>query len=142
MAIEFFYVYARVFALLALLILICALWVAAELYWSAGVRIGMGATAISMCCALAFLIGVALQHANSSLWFGEMSRELVDASVDELERGRSEAVLNALRQLRDGYRSSPPKDRANYFAMTKNAIADMKTPREADEPSESGPGDE
>lgn len=113
MAIEFFYVYARVLALLALFVVIFALWVAAELYWSAGVRIGMGATAISMCCALAFLIGVAAQYANSSLWFGEMSRELVDASVDELEQGRSEAVLHALRELRDGYRSSPPKDRAN-----------------------------
>lgn len=141
MGIEFFYIYARVFALVALLILIFALWVAAELFWSVGVRIGMGATAISMCCALAFVIGGFLATIQSNIYFGEATYELVDASIDELERGRSDAVLNALQRLCGDYRVSY-ENRGNYHGLVKNAIAEMRSALEAEEPDESEPRDE
>lgn len=114
-----------VIVLLASIACVFALWIVAEFYWSRASRPGMGTAAILICVVLAFFVGGFLEHTHSNLWFGGVTYELVDATVEELERGRHEAVLNTLRRLRDNYRVSY-ENRGKYDVLSRDAITEMR----------------
>ena len=120
--------YWRVFLPLASLVFLIALWIVAECYWSRAARLGLGAVALLICIGLAFLTGSFLEHINSNLWFGRVTYELVNASVEELEQGRHEAVLNALKRLRSNYRVSY-ENRGKYDVLARDAVIEMKSRR-------------
>jgi len=124
----YFHIYERVIVLLASILCVFALWVVAEIYWPRWARIGLGTVVLLICVSLAFMAGAFLEHIDANLWYGGATYGLVDASVEELERGRHDAVLNALKRLRDNYRVSY-ESRGKYDVLSKDAIIDMKSTR-------------
>lgn len=122
----YFHIYERVIVLAAAILLVFALWAAAEVYWPRWARIAAGATALLVGGFLAFIAGGALATANANVSFGVATRGLIDATVEELERGRHEAALDALRRLRDDYQVSY-ENRGNYETLCNDAILRMKS---------------
>lgn len=102
-----------------MLILILALTVGLPFAWFASefqdrrwLRIVAGCGAIATCFLVAAGVGQ-LERLNFNAWYGNLSKELIDTTIVELERGDTERLLAELRHLQS--RLEPTyENRANY----------------------------
>jgi hypothetical protein len=99
-------------------------WFASEFQHRRWLRIAAGAAALSMCFGVAFLAGT-LQMFNANAWFGSATKDLIDATIEELEAGRQERVLSALKKLQHEYRPTY-ENRARYDELAEQAAANMR----------------
>jgi hypothetical protein len=113
-------------AVLVLLLVIAApiAWFASEFQGRRWLRIALGAASLFMCFGVAFLAGK-LEMFNANAWFGFATKDLIDATIDELEAGNEERVVSSLKKLQKEY-SPTYENRARYDELAAKAVADMR----------------
>ena len=100
------------------------LWVVAEFRWSRQARLTFGSLAVLSSFGVAMAVG-SLDRFNSNAWFGHASKQLVEATVVELDAGHTDQVLRTFRQLQEAYQPTY-ENRARYDKLVEQAVADMK----------------
>lgn len=88
----------------ALLILLLAIglpicWVWSEYQERRWLRLLFGALSLIMCALIAVAVG-SMDRLNSNAWYGTASAKLLETTIVEIEAGRTETLLAALRKLR------------------------------------------
>jgi len=99
-------------------------WFASEFQSRRWLRLVLGCLAILLSFGIAAIVG-ALERWNSNAWFGNASKELVDATVTELETGNRDGVLRALKTLQRKY-SPTYENRARYDVLIEETVAQMR----------------
>jgi uncharacterized protein YbgA (DUF1722 family) len=112
--------------LLFLIIAFPIAWAISEFKGSRKVRLALGVGAMAMSFGLAALVGM-LQQFNYNTWFGEYTKKLVDATVQQLEAGNTTNVLSAFKQLQGAYQPTY-ENRAKYNLLVSNAVSSMNQP--------------
>lgn len=133
-----------------ILILVVALpiaWLASEFQSRKEIRIALGIAAIAMAFGVAWIVG-SLDRLNSNMWYGDATKDLIQNTIVELERGHDDRVLTELRVLRSKfhptYESRAAYDElvADYVTAVSNKpiLHERGDPRWVHEtPTESGP---
>jgi hypothetical protein len=113
-------------ALLVLLLVIATpiAWFASEFQERRSLRIALGSAALVLCFGVAFLAGM-LERFNSNAWFGFATKDLIDATIEELESGNEDRVLSSLKNLQQEY-SPTYENRARYDELAAEAVANMR----------------
>jgi len=99
-------------------------WFASEFQGHRWLRLTLGSIAILLSFGVAFVVG-SLERLNSNAWFGRASKDLIDATVTELNSGRRDEVLRAFEDLQRRY-SPTYENRARYDELVKKAVEQMK----------------
>jgi len=96
------------------------------------VRCVLGILAIMFGIGLTVLIFRDLQSFSSALtkfryneFYGETSKKLIDTTVEQLEAGKKQKVLNSLKKLQDKFQATY-ENKANYDKLVGDAVKDMK----------------
>jgi hypothetical protein len=100
-------------------------WFASEFQTRRWLRLTLGCFAILLSFAVADLVG-SVERFNANAWFSLASKELVDATVAELEAGNRDGVLRSLKTLQQKYEPTY-ENRARYDALVAETVADMRT---------------
>jgi len=98
-------------------------WFASEFQGRRWLRLALGSIAILLSFGVAFVVG-SLERLNSNAWFGHASKDLIDATVTELEAGRRDEVLKAFEDLQRRY-APTYENRARYDELVKKAVEQM-----------------
>lgn len=111
-------------------------WFVSEFQDRKSIRITLGIAAISMCYAVAWVMGsLTFMNANSS--FRAASKDLIQNTIVELERGNTERVIVELKKLRS--RFEPSYETNDDFdvkvADYVRAVADLPIEHDAGDPS-------
>jgi len=99
-------------------------WLIAEFSASAVVRRTLGVVTILWSFGVAALVG-GLQNFNANVYFTTASKELLEASVQQLRAGKTEAVIRELSRANDEF-SPTYENRARYKQIVEQAIEGMK----------------
>ena len=99
-------------------------WFASEYQSRRWLRLVLGCLAIVLSFGIAVLVG-STERFNSNSWFGNASKELIDATVAELEAGNEDGVLRSLRTLQQKY-SPTYENRARYDVLVKETVSRMR----------------
>jgi hypothetical protein len=107
--------------LIAVLLPLC--WLLSEFKSSRSLRIALGLASIAFSFVIAWFVG-SLQMFNANAWFGEATRSLVDTTITELDRGHTDQVLSALKNLQLQYRPSY-ESHSRYDQLVNQAVQQM-----------------
>jgi cytochrome c biogenesis protein CcdA len=99
-------------------------WFASEFQGRRWLRLVLGSLAILLGFGVAVAIG-SLERFNSNAWFGNASKNFVDATVAELEAGNRDGVLRSLKILQQKY-SPTYENRARYDALIGETVTRMR----------------
>ena len=113
-----------VLIVVAITIALPVAWFVSEFRGGRGVRLTLGCLAILCGFGVAFIVG-SLERFNSNAWFGHASKQLVDATVSELEAGHTNQILRTFRQLQSAYQPTY-ENRARYDKLVEQAVAEMR----------------
>ncbi len=113
---------------LVLLLVVAApiAWFASEFQERRWLRLALGTCAILVSVGVGALVGC-LERYNSNAWFGGASKDLIDATVTELETGHRDRVLRSLKDLQERY-SPTYENRARYDVLVEEAVEQMRWP--------------
>lgn len=114
----------QAYLFLFLIVVAPVAWLISEFQQRAWLRIFLGVLSISMSFLLASLIGM-LQHLNYNSSYGTASARLLDTTIAELETGRPDRLLQALRQLRGEF-SPTYENRANYDQLVDRFAGQLR----------------
>jgi hypothetical protein len=98
-------------------------WFASEYQERRWLRLVLGCLAILMSFGIAAIVG-SLERFNSNSWFGNASKELVDATVAELEAGNRDGVLRSLKAMQQKYVPTY-ENRARYDVLVDETVTQM-----------------
>jgi hypothetical protein len=101
-------------------------WLVADFRSSAKVRRIFGIIAILWSFAVAAFVG-ALQQLNANSYFTSASKDLLDASVQHLRAGKTDAVIRELSRANDQF-SPTYENRGKYRQIVDDALEGMKKP--------------
>lgn len=87
-------------------------WITAEFQSNRWIRITFGCAAIAMSFLVAFGVG-SLEHFNANAWYGRASKDLIDTTIEELEGGETERLLQELKTLQQQFHPTY-ENRARY----------------------------
>jgi hypothetical protein len=107
--------------LIAILLPIC--WLVSEFRSNRALRITLGLACVAFSFVIAWFVG-SLQLFSANAWFGEATRSLVDTTITELDRGHTDQVLSALKNLRSQYHPNY-ENRARYDELVNQAVQRM-----------------
>jgi hypothetical protein len=99
-------------------------WFASEFQGRRWLRLVLGSFAILLSFGVAALVG-SLERLNSNAWFGVASKDLVDATIAELEAGNRDGVLRSLKLLQQEY-SPTYENRARYDELIEKTVTRMR----------------
>src|SRR5690348_681547 len=99
-------------------------WFASEFQNRIWLRLILGCAAIFLCFGVAFVVG-SLEMFNANAWFGGATQDLVNTAVEQMEAGKTEQVLAALKNLQKTYQPTY-ENRARYDKLVETAVQDMK----------------
>ena len=99
-------------------------WLIADCRSSAKVRRTLGVIAILWSFAVAAFVG-ALQQINANSYFTFASKDLLEASVENLRAGRTEEVIRVLSRANEEFHPTY-ENRARYREIVDQAIEEMK----------------
>ena len=111
--------------ILTLVIVLPLAWLASEFQSRKEIRIALGIAAIAMAFGVAWIVG-SLERLNSNIWYGAATKDLIQNTIVELEKGNDERVLTELQTLRAKFHPTY-ETRADYdklVAAYVNAISD------------------
>lgn len=95
-------------------------WLISEFYPYRYLRIALGIAAISSSIVVAMIVG-SLAHFDANSWYGGASKDLIDASIAELEKGNSEALLKELKVLQSDFQPTY-ENRARYDELVREFV--------------------
>jgi len=111
--------------LILIVIAVPCLWFVADLlHWRAWLRRTLGVLSILLTFGVAF-IGGSLQIFRANLYYGSASKDLIKQTVDELQRGNTNLVIQVLSEL-DAEFQPTYENRANYSTLVEQSIAKLK----------------
>jgi hypothetical protein len=113
---------ADIVVLLAVIIPIA--WFVSEFKSSRRVRLTLGTFAILLSFGIAFVVG-SLDRFNSNAWFGRATKDLIDATISELDAGHQEAVVRSLKDLQIKYQPTY-ENRARYDELVRQTVEQMQ----------------
>jgi hypothetical protein len=99
-------------------------WLIAEFRAGAAVRRALGVVTVLWSLGFAFMSS-SLQQFNSNRYFTTASKELLEASTQQLRAGRTEVVLREWTRANEEFRPTY-EDRARYKEIVDQAISGMK----------------
>ncbi len=99
-------------------------WFASEFQARRWLRPVLGSFAILLSLGVAVVVGKA-ERFNANAWFSVASKNLIDATIAELEAGHQDRVLNSLKTLQQKY-SPTYENRARYDVLIEEAVAEMR----------------
>jgi len=128
--------------LLLLLVIVVGLpvaWFVAEFRGGAGLRRLLGVLAILSACGVAFIVGQ-LNRLSYNAWYGAASKSLIDASIERLQQGDTDAVLSEWRKLQGRFKPTY-EHRAHYDELVKETVRGLGESREVPrQPAAAGGG--
>lgn len=77
-------------------------WLASEFQPRRWLRILLGTLALSLTLFLVITFSI-LERLNYNAWYGHATAEFIDTTIQEIEGGRTEQLLPALRKLREDF---------------------------------------
>jgi len=101
-------------------------WLIAEFRSSAGIRRALGGIAILWSFGVAALVGC-LRDFNANVYFTTATKDLLQASIEQLRAGKAESVLREWSRA-DSQFSPTYENRARYRQTVDQAIEGMKKP--------------
>ena len=101
-------------------------WLVAEFRGGAGTRRTLGIFTLLWSFGVAALVG-ALRDFNANVYFTTATKELLQASIEQLRAGKTEAVLREWSRA-DTQFSPAYENRARYRQTVEQAIEGMKKP--------------
>ena len=99
-------------------------WLIAEFRASVRVRRTLGIITILWSFGIAAMVG-ALQKLNANAYFTGASKDLLEASIQQLRAGRTEAVLREWARANDEF-GPTYENRGRYQQIVESAIEGMK----------------
>jgi hypothetical protein len=99
-------------------------WFASEFQGRRWLRLVLGSFAILLSLGAAAVVG-SLERFNSNAWFGNASKNLVDATIAELEAGNRDGVLRSMKTLQKKY-SPTYENRARYDVLIEETVTQMR----------------
>lgn len=80
-------------------------WIVSEFQPRRWLRVTLGCLAISMCFGVAYVVGT-LERINYNVWFGNVTKDFVDTTIEKLDAGHSAEVLTEMKRLQSQYAPS------------------------------------
>lgn len=102
-------------------------WLLSEFQPRRWLRILLGSLALTMSAFLAFAFSQ-LERFNYNAWYGSSSAELIDATIVEIEGGRTDGLASALRELRADFEPTYTS-RAHYNDLVDEFVNRVKANR-------------
>ena len=99
-------------------------WLKSEFQPRRWLRILLGTLALTVCSFLALKHGQ-LERLNYNAWYGAASVELIDATITEIERGRTRLLVSKLKKLREEFYPSY-ENRGQYDALVRDFVKQLK----------------
>jgi hypothetical protein len=87
-----------VFSILLVALAACVSWVVSEFFSHRGLRIALGVVSLALLLFIAFGLGMAYRYSLRAS-YGYASRQLVEATITEIESGRTDSLLRRMRRL-------------------------------------------
>jgi hypothetical protein len=108
-----------------LLILLLAIglpptWFVSEFSNYRWLRLLLGCSAIGISFLIAYGVG-SLEHLNANVWYGNASQNLVDVTVEEIEKGNGEQVVRELKELQKSFQPSY-ENRGRYDKLVEQYL--------------------
>lgn len=107
--------------ILVLTITLPIVWLASEFQERRWVRIVAGIAAISTSLLVATGIG-SLAHLSANAWYGGASKNLIDTTIEEIERGETERLLEELKLLQEQFQPTY-ENRARYDKLIEEFMS-------------------
>lgn len=95
-------------------------WFGSEFSSYRWLRMLLGCGAIGMSFLIAFGVGK-LEHISASVWYGNASQNLLDVTIEELEKGNGEQVVRELKELQREFHPSY-EDRGRYDKLVEGYV--------------------
>ncbi|MFO0919892.1 MAG: hypothetical protein U0872_16465 [Planctomycetaceae bacterium] len=111
--------------ILFLLALVPIGWICSEFGNNRFLRISLGAISLVMICGLSILGTNVYNRFNYNAWYGFAAKELFHTIVVQIEDGKTDRVLSALKQLDEEF-SPTYENRANYDELVAQAVKQMQ----------------
>ena len=105
---------------LTLVVVLPIAWLISEFQPHRWLRIATGLGTIAMSYFLAAAIG-SFERFNSNAWYGEASWNLIDTTIEEIERGETERLVKELRTLQEQFVPTY-ENRARYDELVQEFL--------------------
>ena len=102
-------------------------WIASEFQPHRWLRACLGALSIVTVGVAAYFVASVGEHLNATAWYSAASRELIDATVAEIEAGNTDRLLAELKRLQSEFQPSY-ENRARYDKLVDEFVARVKQP--------------
>ena len=107
--------------ILILTIVLPIAWIASEFQNHRWLRVLLGCAAIAMSFLVAYGVG-SLEHLNANAWYGGASQNLIETTVEELEKGNTEQVIEELKLLQEQFHPTY-ENRARYDKLIEDYMS-------------------
>lgn len=98
-------------------------WFLSEFQERRWIRIASGCSAIAMSIFVAYGVG-SLEELRANAWYGDASKNLVDSTIEELENGDTEKVIEGLKILQEKFEPTY-ENRARYDELIKEYLKSL-----------------
>jgi hypothetical protein len=113
------------YLVLMLLLVLPGAWLFAEFKAGRSTRILLGVISFIWVGGCAAGLAGLTTTFRYNVGYGGVTRELIDASVRQLEAGQTDQVLSALKKLQSNFQPTY-ENRANYELLVSNAVVELK----------------
>jgi len=113
------------FLLLAVIIALPIAWLVSEFRGSRPLRIVLGVLAVTVTTFCVSALSTTLTGFNYNAWYGGATKDLIDASLVQIEDGHQDRVLKVWRGLNAQYQPTY-ENRAGYLELAADATARIR----------------
>ncbi|MGE0609075.1 MAG: hypothetical protein AB7O62_18420 [Pirellulales bacterium] len=102
-------------------------WLGSEFQSRRWLRVLLGTLSRTMCVFLASAFSL-LERLSYNAWYGTASAELIDTTIGEIDGGRTEQLLPALRTLRGEFQPTY-ENKAHYDQLVEQFVQEVEKAR-------------
>jgi hypothetical protein len=106
-------------------------WLVSEVGNRRSLRIGLGIGSIVAIVTVFVSVNGVLTQLDFNSWYGAATKDLVDTTIVEIEKGNVDRVMDVLRRLNLQYQPTY-ENRARYVELVSEAVAKMKGESDTD----------